>query len=150
MDTLMRHQRDALLQHIAEATLLRSESGSTTIEFAVVIPVILLLLIGSMVAMLGLLAFGNATYATGVAARYATLHSNQSDAPATTDTIAAEALTHLWIAGQHAQINTTWSAGNLPGSSVNVKTVLSLPLGVPFTNVHQITVTTSAVRVVLR
>ena len=132
------------------ASFLRSESGSTPLEFALAVPVMPLFVTGSMIAMLGLLSFGNVVYATGLGARYASLHSSASDMPATRDMVSSEVKSRLWIGGAGAQITTVWTASNLPGSSVTVTTALTLPLAVPFENAHQLTITASAVRVVTR
>jgi Flp pilus assembly protein TadG len=126
------------------------ESGSITIEFAIMIPVVLMLIVGSMVVMLGLLAFANATYATALAARFASVHGYTSDTPATSQAIAAQVQAHLWIGGPSAQTTTSWTAGNIPGSSVTVATALTVPLGIPFTGLSQLTLSASSVRTVMR
>ncbi len=150
MDALIRHRMRKTKKAWNHAASFRSEDGSTTLEFAVAAPVVLLLIIGSMVAMLGLLVFGNATYATGLGARYASLHGAASNGSATSQTVAAEVQSHLWLGRQTAQITTAWSAGNVPGSSVTVNATLVLPLAVPFTSVNQLTVSASSMRVITR
>lgn len=127
---------------------LHSEAGSTTLEFAIAVPVVVLLAFGSMVAMLGLMAYGNATYATSIAARYAALHSSMSDAPATSDAITSQVQSHLWLNSQQSQVAASWSAGNVPGSSVRVTTALTVPLAIPLTGVTQLTITASSLRVI--
>ena len=150
MDTVMAEQRRALMRNLFQGALLRSEAGSTTLEFAVAIPVVVLLVIGSMVTMIGLLAYGNAEYATDLAARYAALHGSTSDLPATSQSITAEVQSHLWLGGQSAEVTTSWASDNLPGSAVTVSTVLTVPLAIPFTSVNQLTIAASANRVITR
>ncbi len=142
--------RTRWVRAILNGSLIRSEAGSTTLEFAIAMPIVILLVIGTMVVMLGLLAFGNAVYATELAARYAALHSSTADAPATPQSITAEVQNRLWIGAQTSEVSATWSAGDVPGGSVTVVTAIALPIAIPFTDVHQLTVTASAVRVITR
>ena len=130
--------------------LLRSEAGSTTLEFALIIPVVLLLLFGSMSIMIGLLTYGNALYATGIAARYASVHGTNSDAPADAASVAAQVRTHLWLNSQGADVTSTWIGGNTPGSFITVDASTTVPLTLPFSDIHQLTIRASAARVITR
>lgn len=129
---------------------LRSEAGSTTLEFAIAVPVVLLLIFGSMGIMVGLMVYGNAMYASGIAARYAAIHGATSDAPANLQEVTSQVQARLWLNSQQSQTTTSWSAGNVPGSSVRVTTTVTVPLGIPFANVDQLSIRASAVRVITR
>ena len=150
MDALTRSLRASRFQNLVQKELFRSEAGSTTLEFAVAVPVVVLLVFGSIAIMLGLLSFANANYATGFRALYAGLHSSTSDAPASRESIADQVRSHLWLSIEDPEVTTAWSAGNTPGSQVTVTTAIALPLSIPLTTVRQLTITTSAVRVVTR
>jgi hypothetical protein len=145
-----RAQRAKSSRAIDVGTLLCSEEGSTTIEFAMAIPVVVLLIAGSMIAMLGLLVCCNLAYATGCAARYAALHGEMSSAPASAGMVAAQVRSRLWVGEEETRVITIWSAGNVPGSLVRVRAVLKLPLAMPLTDGHEVTFAASSVRVVTR
>ena len=150
MDALIPSLRSAVIRKLPGGGLLRSEAGSTTLEFAVAIPVVVLLVFGSMAVMLGLRCLGDANYATGIAARYAALHSETSDTPASSQTIAEEVRSHLWLSSQSADITANWSNGNTPGSQVIVTTTITTHFAIPLTNVHSLTISVSAIRAVTR
>ena len=61
----------------------REEAGSSLIETALVLPIMLLLTFGLIDLCLILLGVGGANYGSRVALRYASLHSNASYAPST-------------------------------------------------------------------
>ncbi len=60
------------------------EEGSTLIEAALVLPIVFLLTFGFVQICLILMGIGTTNYASRVALRYASMHSNESDAPQTT------------------------------------------------------------------
>lgn len=129
---------------------LRDEEGSALVEFALVLPVALLFLFGNVQCALALFSFGNATYACRVAARYASLHSVDSLAPATAVTIDSSARALLWTTPVNVSVQSTWTPSNSVGSTVTVSVRETLPFAIPFTSIAQFTVGSTTQRTILR
>ena len=123
------------------------DAGSTLIEFALVLPVFLFVLIGAMQMFLGLFFYCNATFASRAAARYASVHSAAAPVVATNGSVQSMVTSMLWTGTLASPvITTTWPGGNRIGGTVNVTVGIDLPLPIPFTDSHRITVGSSAQR----
>lgn len=129
---------------------LRQEDGSTLVEFALVLPIALLLLFGALQCSLALFSYCNATYACSVAARYASLHSTASLVPATAATVESATRALLWTAPANASVQTAWTPANSVGGTVTVTVRETLPFAIPFTSLHQFSVGSTTQRIILR
>lgn len=127
---------------------LRSESGSTIVEFALVLPVALLLLFGMVQCSIALFDFCSATFACRVAARYASLHSASSVVPATAGSIESTARKFLWGTPGTVSVSSSWAPSNVVGGMVTVTIREDLPLSIPFSSISSFTVGSTTQRVI--
>ena len=130
--------------------LLCDEEGSTLIEFAFAIPVFLLVLFGAFHSFMALFFFCNASYASRVGARYASLHSISAPVAATPASVQNVVTPLLWTGFLTTPaVNAVWQPSNAIGSTVTVTVTMNLPLPIPFTSIQQIPVSSTAQRVIV-
>lgn len=133
-----------------EAAVL-DESGSTAIETAVVLPVVLLIVFGVIQFSIALFSYANATYAARAAARYASLHSAASGTEATSTGIAAYVTPMLWnFSPDQYTVTTTWLPANAVGDTVQVSVSLHYRLSIPFAGQQTLSLSNTAARTILR
>lgn len=108
-----------------------NSQGQSATEFALVLPILLMLLFGIIQFSLVLYTYGFVAYAARTGARYGSIHSSQNASPATNATI------KTYVNGFADAVDTskltvtsTWSPDNKPGSAITVK--VSYPF-TPFT-----------------
>jgi Flp pilus assembly protein TadG len=101
----------------------RAERGAETVEFALSLVLVLMLLYGTMEFGRFVYSYNVLASATREATRYAVVHGSKSGAPATAADVAAQ-VKH-WAVGLDPSaltVTTTWTPGNSPGSTVQVQT----------------------------
>ncbi len=106
--------------------------GQAMMEFALVVPVFVLLMFGVMDFGKALYAYSFVSYAAREASRYAAVHGQNSKQPATSAGI--QSFVNNETAGLNTKrlvVTTTWSPDEKPGSVVKVQVQYSLPLSVP-------------------
>jgi Flp pilus assembly protein TadG len=131
--------------------LLREDDGTELIEAAVVMPVYLLLLFGTIA--FGLVMFGwcNITFASRAAVRYASTHSNASLVPATPDTVTAVAAPFLLASvANGTSTMVTYGPSNVVGGTVTVTVTAQYSVVMPFTSYTLFTVSSTAKRTITR
>ncbi len=134
----------------SHANLFRDENGSTLIEFALVIPIFLLVLFGAFYSFMGLFFYCNASYASRVGARYASLHSATAPVVATSSSVQTAITPLLWTGALTTPtVNTVWQPSNSIGGTVTVTVTMSLPLPIPFTSIQSIPVSSAAQRAIV-
>ncbi len=128
----------------------RDEGGSTLIEFAFALPVFLLVLFGAFSSFLALFFFCNASYASRVGARYASLHSASAPIVANDASVQNVVTPLLWTGSLTTPIvEAAWQPSNAIGSTVTVTVTMDLPFSIPFTSVRQIPVSSTSQRVIV-
>lgn len=127
------------------------EDGSALLELALVMPVFLLVIFGILQCALALFAYGDITYASRAAVRYASLHSSASLAPATSDSVHTMINPFLWCApASDFSIQVTWSPANTVGSTVQINVKVLLPLTIPFSDVQGFAIQSTSRRLIVR
>ena len=132
-------------------TTAHGEHGATSIEMAVVLPVFFLLLFGLFSLSIVFFGYGNAVFAARVGARYASLHSATSLSPCTPTVIQNLVTPYLWAApAGGVTVSTTWNPTNTVGTTVSVSVRIVYPLGTSILSAGQVTVGSTAKRVIAR
>ena len=130
---------------------MQHEDGQALVEMAVTLPVFLLVLFG--IAWFAILLFGwcNITYASRVAVRYASIHSNTSLAPATTASITANVTPYL-IASTTGTATTTvvYNTSNTIGSQVTVTVSATYKPIVPYASLTAFALSSTSQRTITR
>ncbi len=106
--------------------------GQSTAEFALVLPLLLLVVIGLFWLSQLLEAYDFVSYAAQAATRYAIVRGATSPQPATTNDIAG-VVTNM-AAGLNPKqltVTTTWTPNNQPGSTVEVQVQYAFQLPLP-------------------
>ena len=125
------------------------EEGSALLELALVLPVFLLVIFGILQCTLTLFAYGNITYASLAAVRYASLHSSSGSAPATSTSVRTMMTPFIWCAlANDVSVMVTWSPSRNVGSTVQVQ--VNLPLAIPFPGVQGFSIHSVAKRLIVR
>ena len=128
-----------------------AEEGSALLELALVMPVFLLVIFGILQCTLALFAYCNISYASSAAARYASLHSSSSTAPATVASVRTVVEPFVWCApANNVVVTTTWSPSSSVGSTVQVQVQMSLPLAIPFSDTQGFAIQSVAKRLIVR
>ena len=133
------------------AGLAGEEAGAAALEMAIVLPVFFLLLFGLISFSLMLVGYGSATYASRSAARYASLHSSTSLAPASGATIQSYVLPLLIATPTSgATVTSTYAPSNTVGGTINVSVSVTYPMLIPFTSTPAVTIISSDKRTITR
>jgi Flp pilus assembly protein TadG len=127
------------------------ERGGAALEMALVLPVFFIFLFGLMSFAIVLFGYGNATFASRAGARFASLHSSTSLSPCTAASVQSFVTPFLWAAPTSGTtITTVWNPTNTVGSTVKVSVSIVYPIGVSVLSGGNVTVASSAQRVVAR
>ena len=141
--------------HIFEKTRMElrlgtDESGSNLIEIALVLPVYFLLCFTLMSFSIVLFAYGNATYASKAAVRYAIVHGAASANPCVAADLQAIVTPFLWGAPTNTVVTPSWVQGNnAVGNWVAVTVVMNYSTGMPYGYLSNLQVSTTAQGVIL-
>ncbi|MGH9487562.1 MAG: TadE/TadG family type IV pilus assembly protein [Terriglobales bacterium] len=118
----------------------RTSTGSALVEFALVIPVLLMLLLGTVELGWGIYVYHFVASAASQAARYASVRGAEcSSWPSACPASASDIQTYVRDLAPGAidtsalTVSTTWTPNNSPGSVVNVTVQYNFLLNVPFT-----------------
>ncbi len=127
-------------QPIAVCGRLLDERGTSLVETALVLPVVLFLTFGFINLCLILLGIGNANYACRVAVRYASLHSVSSYSPATQAQLTSIVKPFIlpYPSNTYTVTENYDSGGGLtsatgPGNNVGLGVVLTIAISYPVT-----------------
>ena len=121
------------------------------IEYALVLSIFFMTVYGFIQFCLIVFGLNNATYASRVAIRYATLHGSTAIYTCTSTDISNIITPLLWGApSSGTTITTTWSPDNTPGSTVSVKVAIVYSPKLPFFPSKLFTVGTTAYGTILQ
>ena len=131
--------------HNGLAAKLHDETASELVEFALLLPLLLLVSLGTIQLILFFSCYLGATYGSRVAVRYACVHGANSQKPCTGATITNIVSTYAkGIAANSLQATTTWSPDNTVGSTVSVKVTLSFSPRILAWGIHTFKASTTA------
>jgi len=135
----------------------REQSGASLIEAAVVLPIYLLIFLGTFQYSLVLLTYCNATYACRLASRYASMHSTASLAPDTVAQIQGLVTSRLFIGpGITPTISVNYYTANLQagsnvvGNVVLVSVTWTQTVTLPFSTPSTFSISTQNYKVITR
>jgi Flp pilus assembly protein TadG len=118
---------------------LASQSGSTIVEFALVVPIFFLLIFGFIAFAIIFAGYCSAAYASQAAVRYAIVHGNNSSYACSNTDITALVAPYLWAAQSGGStVTTTWTPDNSPGSTVSVTISLTYKTAIPYSALHTV------------
>lgn len=129
------------------------ELGSELVEFALVLPVFVMVIFGIIAFAVVTFGFCNITFATRSAARYASVHSDTSLNPATVTSVAAVVTPYLVaVPSGGAKTSVTYSPvnSNLIGSTVTVRVDAMYIVAIPYTSLRVFNLSSSAQRTITR
>ena len=129
---------------------LREECGSELVEFALTLPILVILSFGLLQVVLFLASYVGATYGSRAAVRYAAVHSSTSPVPCTSQDLAKIVNTYAFtIPTAGIQTAASWTPSNTVGSTVSVKVTLTFPSAIPVSQLRNLSVGTTAAGYVL-
>ena len=123
----------------------RSQRGSTIVEFALIVPIYLLLIFGCVRFSIIFFGYSNAAYASQAAVRYAVVHGANSSTPCTAATLTNIVTPLLWGAPSNSvTVTSTWSPDTSAGSTVTVRVSILYRTLIPFSSLSTVPVGASA------
>jgi Flp pilus assembly protein TadG len=132
------------------AAKLREETGSELVENALVLPLYLMLIFGITSFAILFFAYGNATFASRTAVRYAVVHSSTSLAPCNAAILQNIVNPLLWGAPSGGVVVTSlWNSSNTIGNVVSVTVQMTYTHGLPYINLSGLVVQVTSQGVIL-
>ena len=103
------------------AGMRRGQRGATAVEFALSVPIFFLVVMGTIEFGRGMFAANELNHLAREAVRFAVVHSNESDTPASEkDVINYVRQRAVSIVGDEIGVRAAWSPSNTPGAFVEV------------------------------
>lgn len=131
--------------------LISAEDGSELIETALLLPVFVMILFGTLAFAIVIFGWCNITYASRAAVRYASTHSNASLVPATSATVSAVASTYfIATAAGSTSTTVTYATTNVVGGTVKVTVSAAYPVVMPFLSRTSYALSSTAQRTITR
>jgi Flp pilus assembly protein TadG len=127
----------------------RAQRGSSSVELALLVPVITLLVVGTIDLGRGMWAKHSLEHVVGDAVRVAVVQGSTSEQPATQSSMTTwvqNALPHL--RPKDLTVVTTWSPNNRPGSDVTVSVIYDFDPLIPFLPLETLALTANATSVI--
>jgi Flp pilus assembly protein TadG len=115
------------------------------VEFALVLPLFLLLMFGCAQISLYFFVFCNAVHASQVAVRYAIVHGAVAFGPCSNATLTNIVTPLVWgVPASSIQVTTTWLPDAITGSTVTVNVAVQYQTMIPFAPFHSLPLAASA------
>jgi Flp pilus assembly protein TadG len=122
-----------------------SSEGQTFVEFAMAIPLVLVLAIGIANFAIAIFAYSFVCYGARDASRYAAVRGATSPKPASSSDVTNFVLSEATgIDAGNLTVATTWSPDNQPNSIVSVKVQYNCNFQVPFVTLSPVTLSSSS------
>jgi len=119
------------------------QRGSAMVEYALVIPIYLCLLVGAVNGALLMYLWNSTAYAARAATRYASVHGSTATYTCTSTDL--QNLVYNSAPGlRKATVTITWTPNKSPGSSVNVNVKLTFSTFVPFIHSQSLAIASSS------
>jgi Flp pilus assembly protein TadG len=116
-----------------------SQRGSSIVEFALVLPVFLFLIFGSVWLFLALFTYCNMLHASQVAVRYAIVHGAVAFGPCTNATLTNIVTPLVWGAPANSvSVVTTWLPDAVTGSTVTITVSVPYKTFIPFSSISSL------------
>lgn len=127
----------------------KGQLGSALIEFALLIPVFMMIVVGIVDLGRAVWAKSSLGYLAGETARYASMHSTRSNDPVTSgDVFKYVEQRAIGLNPEHLTVDTTWVPNNAPGGVVRINLSYDFQFLTPLIPTDQITLTANARRVI--
>ncbi len=127
-----------------------AEDGGALIEVALLMPVVLLMVFGVVQFGILMLKYSTACYAAQAGARYASLHSITSQSSASDALIQQVVKNNLLLDQAAWTVTTNWSSANTVGTTSSVLVSNTYNVALPFSRTKQITIGSTAQRLIVR
>ena len=119
-----------------------NRKGNSAVEFAVLLPVFLMLTIGVIDFGRAMYAYTMVSYAARQGTRYASFHGAKSLAPASAAAI--ENYVKAQVVGVDLSVTTTWNPDNKPGSAVQIQVQTTFTPITPFISRNALTLSATS------
>ncbi|RMD81394.1 MAG: hypothetical protein D6815_11910 [Candidatus Dadabacteria bacterium] len=127
----------------------RRQRGTSLVEFALLIPVFMMIVVGIVDLGRAVWAKSSLGYLAGETARYAAMHSARSNDPATAGDISKYVEQRaVGLNPKHLKVATTWAPNNAPGGVVRINLTYDFRFITPLIPTDQLTLTANARRVI--
>ena len=131
--------------------VLAEDQGSETVEFALALPILMMISFAAFELILFLSCFVGATYGSKAAVRYGSTHGSASIIPCTAATLTNIVKSFMvGLPGGQVTVNPTWTPNNSVGNLITVQVTMTYSTGIPFTSLHAISASTTATGVILQ
>jgi Flp pilus assembly protein TadG len=121
------------------------QQGSSTVEFALALPLYLALIFGCAKLSLAFFTFCNTIHACQVAVRYAIVHGAVAFGPCTNADLTNIVTPLIWGAPANSvSVNANWSPDAVTGSTVTVNISVQYPFHIPFSSIRTLPIGASA------
>ena len=128
----------------------RNERGNSTVEAAITIPLVALLVLGSIEFARVIWTNSTIAFAARAGARYAAVRSEDSEDPATATMVQnAVAAAASGLDAENMTVVVNWQPSNTQGSAVSVDVSYAAELALPFLPINAIALNGRASRVIL-
>ncbi len=127
----------------------KRQLGTSLVEFALLIPVFMMIVVGIVDLGRAVWAKSSLGYLAGETARYASMHSERSSDPVTPgDVFKYVEQRAIGLNSKHLTVDTTWVPSNNPGGVVRVNLTYDFQFITPLIPTDQLTLTANARRVI--
>jgi Flp pilus assembly protein TadG len=126
----------------------KRQRGSAMVEYALVLPIYLCLLLGSINGALVMYLWNCTAYAARAATRYASVHGSTATYTCTSTDL--QNLVYNSVPGMRkATVTTTWTPNNSPGNTVTVNVKLTFSTFVPLIRSQSLAIASSSTMTIL-
>ena len=127
------------------------DQGSETVEFALALPILVMISFGAFELLLFLSCFVGATYGSKAAVRYGSTHGASSLSPCTSATLTSIVKSYIvGLPGGQITVTPSWVPSNAVGGALTVQVTMTYATGIPFTAMKSLSASTTATGVIVQ